>query len=118
MEVLLAVVVGVLYAGGVYMILRRSIVKLILGIALLGHAANMLIFTVGRVTRGRPPIIGEEASTLIEPFADPLPQALILTAIVIGFGVQAFATVLVKRTFQSVDTDDFDQMRSTDRYEA
>ena len=118
MEVLLAVVVGVLYAGGVYMILRRSIVKLILGIALLGHAANMLIFTVGRVTRGRPPIIGEEANTLIEPFADPLPQALILTAIVIGFGVQAFATVLVKRTFQSVDTDDFDQMRSTDRYEA
>jgi len=118
MEVLLAVVVGGLYAGGIYMILRRSIVKLIIGIGLLGHAANLLIFTVGRVTRGRPPVIGEDASVLLEPFADPLPQALILTAIVIGFGVQAFATVLVKRAFQSADTDDFDQMRSTDRYEA
>ena len=61
MEVLLAVVVGGLYAGGIYMILRRSIVKLIIGIGLLGHAANLLIFTVGRVTRGRPPVIGEDA---------------------------------------------------------
>ena len=118
MEVLLAIVVGGLYAAGLYMIMRRSIVKLILGLGLLGHAANLLIFTVGQVTRGNPPVIGHEATELIEPFADPLPQALILTAIVIGFGVQAFAIVLVKRAYQTVGTDDFDQMRSTDRYEA
>ena len=118
MEILLAFVVGALYAAGVYMILRRSLVKLIIGLGLLGHAANLLIFTVGRVTRGAPPVIGENAEVLLEPFADPLPQALILTAIVIGFGVQAFATVLVKRAYQTVGTDDFDQMRSTDRYEA
>jgi len=118
MEVLLAVVVGVLYAAAIYMILRRSIVKLIMGLALLGHAANLLIFTVGRVTRGEPPVIGPEATELIPPFADPLPQALILTAIVIGFGVQAFAIVLVKRAYQTVGTDDFDEMRTTDRYEA
>ena len=117
MEVLLAIVVGVLYAAGIYMILRRSIVKLIIGLGLLGHAANLLIFTVGRVTRGSPPIIGEESEVLLAPFADPLPQALILTAIVIGFGVQAFAIVLVKRAYQTVGTDDFDQMRSTDRYD-
>ena len=116
MEVLLAIVVGVLYATGVYMILRRSIFKLILGLGLLGHAANLLIFTVGRVTPGNPPVIGEAAEVLEAPFADPLPQALILTAIVIGFGVQAFAIVLVKRTYQTVSTDDFDEMRSTDRY--
>ena len=118
MEVLLAFVVGVLYTAGLYMIMRRSIMKLIIGLGLLGHAANLLIFTVGRVTRSSPPVIGHEAETLIPPFADPLPQALILTAIVIGFGVQAFAIVLVKRAYQTVGTDDFDQMRSTDRYEA
>ncbi len=118
MEVLLAFVVGGLYAAGLYMIMRRSIVKLILGLGLLGHAANLLIFTVGRVTPGHPPVMEEGATQLVQPFADPLPQALILTAIVIGFGVQAFATVLVKRAYQTVGTDDFDQMRSTDRYEA
>lgn len=117
MEIILAVVIGVLYAAGFYMILRRSIVKLILGLGLLGHAANLLIFTIGRITRGHPPIIEHGAETLHAPFADPLPQALILTAIVIGFGVQAFAIVLVKRAYQTVGTDDFDQMRSTDRYD-
>jgi multicomponent Na+:H+ antiporter subunit C len=118
MEILLAFVVGALYAGGLYMIMRRSIVKLIIGLGLLGHAANLLIFTVGRVTPGSPPVISEGSEVLTPPFADPLPQALILTAIVIGFGVQAFATVLVKRTYQTVGTDDFDQMRSTDRYDS
>ena len=118
MEILLAFVVGALYAAGLYMIMRRSIVKLIIGLGLLGHAANLLIFTVGRVTPGKPPVIGEGSEVLLQPFADPLPQALILTAIVIGFGVQAFATVLVKRTYQTIGTDDFDQMRSTDRYDS
>ncbi len=117
MELLLAFVVGILYAGGIYMILRRSIVKLIIGLGLLGHAANLLIFTVGRVTQGSPPIIGHKETELIQPFADPLPQALILTAIVIGFGVQAFATILVKSSYQTVGTDDFDQMKSTDKYD-
>lgn len=114
MEVVLAFLVGGLYTTGLYMIMRRSIVKLIIGLGLLGHAANLLIFTVGRVTRGVPPVIGHHAETLLEPFADPLPQALILTAIVIGFGVQAFAIVLVKRAYQTVGTDDFDQMNATD----
>ncbi len=117
MEVFLAILAGALYAAGLYMLMRRSIVKLIMGLSLLGHAANLLIFTVGRVTRANPPVIGHEADMLHAPFADPLPQALILTAIVIGFGVQAFAIVLVKRAYQTVGTDDFDQMRSTDRYE-
>lgn len=115
MEVMLAFVVGGLYTAAIYMIMRRSIVKLIIGLALLGHAANLLIFTVGRVTRGISPVIGHEATELVSPYADPLPQALILTAIVIGFGVQAFAIILVKRAYQTVGTDDFDEMKSTDR---
>lgn len=110
METLLAVVIGILFGCGVYMMLRRSMVKLILGLTLLGHAANLLIFTVGRITRNQPPIIEEGAKVLEEPYADPLPQALILTAIVIGFGVQAFAIVLLKRVFADVQIDDFDEL--------
>lgn len=114
MNFLLAVIIGILYGAGTYMILRRSLVKVILGLIFLGHAANLLIFTIGRLTKGAPPFIPQGAETLTELYADPLPQALILTAIVIGFGVQAFAIVLFKRTYQTVGTDDLDKMKSTD----
>lgn len=115
MEVALAVVIGALYAGGFFMMLRRSMVKLIAGLILLGYASNLLIFTVSRLTRASPPLIEEGARGMQEPFADPVPQALILTAIVIGFGLQAFALVLVKRAYQAVANDDLDQVRSDDR---
>lgn len=114
MEVVLAIVIGVLYAAGLYMMMRRSIVKLIAGLAMLGYGSNLLIFTVSRLTRASPPLVPEGAKVPVEPFADPVPQALILTAIVIGFGLQAFALVLVKRTYQAVGTDDLDQMKATD----
>jgi multicomponent Na+:H+ antiporter subunit C len=114
METLLAFVVGGLYAAGIYLMMRRSIVKLVLGLALLGHAANLLIFTSGRLTPGSPPLIEEGQTTLEASAADPLPQALILTAIVIGFGVQAFAIVLLKRAYRAVRTDDLDDMKMTD----
>ncbi len=113
MQVLMPFVVGALYAAGLYMMLRRSLVKLIIGLVLLGHASNLLIFTVGRLTPGRPPIV-PAGEPLFEPFADPLPQALILTAIVIGLGVQAFTLVLLKRAYQTVGTDDLNAMRYTD----
>lgn len=114
METLMAFVIGGLYAAGLYMMVRRSIVKMIFGLALLGNAANLLIFTMGRLVRGRPPLVPLGAAEPLPPVADPLTQALILTAIVIGFGVQAFAMVLIKRVYQEVGTDDLDQMRSTD----
>lgn len=115
METVLAFVIGTLYAAGIYLMLRRSIVKLIIGLSLLSQAANLLIFTLGRLTRGRPALIPLGATQPEGPYADPLPQALILTAIVIGFGVQAFAVVLIKRAYQTVGTDDLDDMKSTDR---
>ena len=115
MVLLLAITVGALYACGVYLMLRRSIVKMVLGLVLLGHAANLLIMAAGDVMRGRPPIVGDDATALFPPYADPLPQALILTAIVIGFGVQAFALVLLKRTHQTAGTDDLDAMHTTDQ---
>lgn len=114
MEPVLAIVVGVLYAGGFYLMLRRSIVKLILGLTFIGNAANLLIFTAAGLTRASPPLISLGATRPPEPFADPLPQALILTAIVIGFGVLAFAMVLVYRAYQVTGTDDIDNMTTTD----
>jgi multicomponent Na+:H+ antiporter subunit C len=114
MTTVLALVVGGLYAAGLYVMLRRNIVKLIMGLALLNHAANLLIFTAGSLTRADPPLIPEGAKTLTGTFADPVPQALILTAIVIGFAIQAFALILIRRAHQSTGTDDVDEMRATD----
>lgn len=114
MITLLAFVVGALYAGGLYMLMRRSIVKLIIGLALLSHAGNLLIFTAAGITRGKPPLVPRGMMALSAPYADPLPQALVLTAIVISFGVLAFALVLVHRTHQTVGTDDIDDMKTTD----
>jgi multicomponent Na+:H+ antiporter subunit C len=110
----LAFVIGGLYAAGLYMMLRRSIVKLIIGLALFGHAANLLIFTVAGLSRAQPPILLDVGADGHAAVADPLPQALILTAIVIGFGVQAFALVLIHRVVQTVGTDDLDRMKTTD----
>jgi multicomponent Na+:H+ antiporter subunit C len=115
MNTLLALIVGVLYAAGFYLIMSRSIVKLIIGLALLSHAANLLIFAAAGMTRGRAPLIAENATMGIPPFADPLPQALILTAIVISFGVLAFAMVLIYRAYQSIGTDDVDAMKGTEQ---
>ena len=112
MELIIAVVIGVLFATGVYLILRRSIVKLLLGLLLLSHGANLLLFTVGGLRRAAPPILEQGAAGRL---ADPLPQALILTAIVIGFGLIAFTLVLVYRVDQVVGSDDLDEMRSTDQ---
>ncbi len=113
MEVLLSLTIGVLYAAGVYMIMRRSLVKLIIGLALLSHGANLFLFTVGGLSRGRPPLLmveptggGEDAREI----ADPLPQALLLTAIVIGFAVQAFSLVLFKRVYRVTGSDDLDDL--------
>jgi len=110
---LLGFVVGVLYATGLYLMMRRSLVKLVLGLAVLGHAANLLIFTVSGLQRGGTPVVPVGQQSLSSSFPDPVPQALVLTAIVIGFGVQAFALVLVKRAYREVGTDDLRAMRST-----
>jgi len=113
-ESVMAVVVGALFAASVYMMLRRSLVKLVIGLILLSNAANLLIFTVSGLTRGKPPLIPEGMDLPAGGWADPLPQALILTAIVIGFGVLAFAVVLIRRAYEVVGEDDLDKMRSTD----
>ncbi|MBN1889024.1 MAG: Na+/H+ antiporter subunit C [Thermoflexales bacterium] len=115
MEIVMAIVIGVLFAAGVYMLLRRSVVKLIIGLGLLSHGANLLLFTMGPLRRGRVPILDEAHAGYGGALADPLPQALILTAIVIGFGVSAFVLVLAYRASQATGHDDLDELRTTDQ---
>src|SRR5215218_4796721 len=110
MELLLAVASGVLYGTGLYMMLRRRLAQLIIGLGLLSNGTNLLIFTAGGLTRARPPVVPEDAQSLVEPYADPVPQALVLTAIVIGFGLLAFSLVLAHRVHATVGTDDVDEV--------
>jgi multicomponent Na+:H+ antiporter subunit C len=110
-ETWLALVVGVLYAAGVYMMLRRSVVKLLIGIGLLSNAANLLVFSAAGVRRGGPPIVDATGAAPATP--DPLPQALVLTAIVIGFGVLAFAIALIHRVHRETGSDDLDRLEAS-----
>jgi multicomponent Na+:H+ antiporter subunit C len=111
MELLLAIIAGVLYATGLYLMLRRRLAQLIVGLSLLANGSNVLIFAAAGVTRGRPPLVPEGAAAAAAvPFADPVPQSLILTAIVIGFGVLAFSLVLAHRVHRSAGSDDIDAL--------
>ena len=109
MTLALAVTVGLIYAAGIYMMLRRSIVKLLIGLALLGHASNMLIFVAAGLRRGSPPLVRPGEERLLVEHTDPLPPALILTAIVISFAIVGYAAVLVKRVYE-VAGDDVDAL--------
>ncbi|MBE0643397.1 MAG: Na+/H+ antiporter subunit C [Bacteroidetes bacterium] len=114
MHLLFAILSGVLFAGGVWLILRRSLMRIVLGLILLSHAANLVIFSSDSTRQASPPIVQEGAQVLQAPQADPLPQALILTAIVIGFGIFAFFIVLIKRTHKEAGTDEIDDLSEGD----
>lgn len=113
MLILMAIAAGVLFATGLYMILRRSLVKVLIGILLLSYAANLLLFNSAPLMRGAPPLI-DPTTGVPAIYADPVPQALILTAIVISFGVTAFAVVLIRRVYAVTGTGDLDNMHCTD----
>lgn len=114
MEPLLSLLIGVLFAAGTYCLLRRSIVKLVIGVMLLGQGANLLVFISGGLVAGSPALVGEGQVMPAEPYGDPLPQAMVLTAIVIGFGLTAFALALVHRAHEAVGSDDINAFNSTD----
>lgn len=111
MEAVFAVVVGIFFTAAIYLMLSRFSIRIMLGIAILGNAVNLLLFTAGRVTPEVPPIIRKGASTLDNAAANPLPQALILTAIVISFSFLAFLLVLTYRAYQDLKTDDTGDMQ-------
>lgn len=111
METVFAGLVGILFSAAIYLMLSKHSVRMLLGIALLGNAVNLLLFTSGRLTREVPPIIAAGLDALPGNTANPLPQALILTAIVISFSFFAFLLVLTYRAFEELGTDNTDDMR-------
>ena len=117
MEAVLPIVVGGLYAAGLYLVLRRTLGQLIVGLALLTNATNLLIFSAAGLSRDGAPLVAEGESTVSGLVADPVPQALALTAIVIGFGVLAFFIALAYRVYRATGSDALDELTTTDRIE-
>lgn len=115
MENLLPIAIGILFGCGCYLCMRRNIVRVLLGIMLFSQAANLLIFTAAGLSTGKAPLIAEDALTVGGSHADPLPQALVLTAIVIGFAVLAFAIALVLRAYHKTGSDDLDTFQKSDQ---
>ncbi|MBO0588702.1 Na(+)/H(+) antiporter subunit C [Sporosarcina sp. E16_8] len=113
MEFLMAIVIGILFMAAVYLILSRSILKIILGTGLLSHGAHLLLLTMGGLGGTSPPVLAEG----VTDYADPLPQALILTAIVISFGVTAFILVLAYRSYAEHKTDNMNLMKGNDEHD-
>jgi multicomponent Na+:H+ antiporter subunit C len=114
MSTMAAVIIGVLVAGAVYSLLQRSIVRIVVGIVLLSQAVNLTVFSAAGLREATPPVIADGARTLAAGAADPLPQALVLTAIVIGFGLVAFTLALTTRTYQELGDDDIEKFKRTD----
>ncbi|MBL8251474.1 MAG: Na+/H+ antiporter subunit C [Candidatus Competibacter sp.] len=104
MEGLIALAVGVLAGCGVYLALRARTFPVVLGLSFLSYAVNLFLFAMGRLTVGRPPVIAAGAAG----YADPVPQALVLTAIVIGFAMTAFAIVLALKARAELGNDHVD----------
>ena len=110
MEILLGSLAGILMAASVWLMLSRNLVKFLLGLVLIGNVANLVIFASGGLTYGAPPLIAAGETVPAEAVANALPQALILTAIVIGFGLVAFTLVLALRAYQELGTVNVDAM--------
>jgi len=108
MTLVVAIAVGVVYGVSLLLLLRGSLWRLLLGLALMSHGAHLLIFAGGRLVPGAPPLVPEGASAPVVGSADPLPQALVLTAIVIAFAVLAFALVLGLCAGEDAGTDELD----------
>ncbi len=109
MEILMSVVIGVIFAVSVYLFLSRSFIRVILGTLLISHGVHLLLVTMAKLQQGAPPILHIGA----DRFTDPLPHALVLTAIVISFGVTSFLLVLAYRMYQVYQTDDLEKLRGS-----
>lgn len=103
MEIVFALVIGALTASGVFLILRARSFPVVMGLTMLSYAVNLFLFATGRLATGAAPIIGH-----VENYTDPLPQALVLTAIVIGFAMTAFVVVLALRSHADTGDDHVD----------
>lgn len=105
MELILSLAIGILAGSGVWLVLRPRTFQVIMGLSLISYAVNLFIFSMGRITLGSPPVITPEKGVDLSLYADPLPQALVLTAIVIAFATTALFLVilLASRGFSGTD---------------
>ena len=108
---LLSITIGVLVTAGAYLVMQRRLLQVILGLSLLSHAANLMIVASGWVGDGLTPIVRDPANMNPASYVDPLPQAMVLTAIVISFAMTAFLLVLALNVYKRMGTDDVDQIR-------
>ncbi|SRR5690625_957088 len=110
MEIVMSIVIGIVFAVSVYLLLSRNLIRIILGTLTISHGVHLLLITMSELQRGAPPLLnlGEENYT------DPLPQALVLTAIVIAFGVTSMLLVMAYRTYQEHKTEDLEQLRGSE----
>lgn len=113
MNAAMALLAGLFLSAGIYLLLSRALIRMLLGLLLFGNGVNLLILVGGRLTRVVPPI-ALDGKVPLPGAANPLPQALILTAIVIGFALFSFLLVLAYRTYQALDADDTDHMRAAE----
>jgi multicomponent K+:H+ antiporter subunit C len=111
MELLLTSAIGIVTACGVYLLLRGRTFSVVLGLSLISYAVNLFLVAMGRIRTGMPPVTVDGADV----FADPLPQALVLTAIVIGFGMTAFIGELALRAYRELNSDHVDGREAGDR---
>ncbi|ROU03728.1 Na+/H+ antiporter subunit C [Histidinibacterium lentulum] len=111
MEPLIAIAIWALVSASVWLMLSGTMLRYLFGLILISNAANLVIFTSGRLTEGAPPLIPGSESAPLTVVANALPQALVLTAIVIGFGLFAFALVLIFRAWTELKTLEHDEMR-------
>lgn len=107
MEIIISILAGILFAIGVYNILQKQLLRVVIGTGLISHAGHLFILTMGKLKRGAPPVLTEG----ITEYTDPLPQALILTSIVISFGVTSVVLVLAYRTATENQTDNMEKLR-------
>lgn len=115
MEIVMSVAIGFLFMAAVYLMLSKSLIRIIIGTGLLSHGAHLLLLTMGGFGGTAPPVVAEGVS--VSDYADPLPQALILTAIVISFAVTSFFLVVAYRSYQELGTDNMDLLRGTEDHE-
>lgn len=108
MHLALALFIGTLTAAGVYLLLRARTFDVVLGLTLLSYAVNLFIFLMGRVAIGKPPIIDGRLAPTLANYADPLPQALVLTAIVISFATTAVLLAIALATHAATGSDHVD----------
>ncbi|ENH97597.1 monovalent cation/H+ antiporter subunit C [Gracilibacillus halophilus YIM-C55.5] len=113
MEIIMSVLAGILFTTGIYNLLQKQMLRIIIGTALISHGAHLFILTMGKLKRGAPPILDDA----ISEYADPLPQALILTSIVISFGVTSLLLVLAYRASKENGTDNMEKLRGSENDE-